>query len=473
LGWGIGAFLSKAPIKITLFSLLFALLVIIFIKIELGLLILLFLNPLSHVVANFSNYVLPTVTSEIWNDLLLTFLLVAVISRKIAEKKKFVIGKIDVAIIVYILYAFVLLVFNPSSGSIRYEILAFRLLLEPIFVYWLTINIIKRRYQIRLYLVFILISGLIIALEAINEIYTYSPKMLELFYHSTTNTPLGYRASMGSDPNIYAYYLDFLIIILFGILMFIPSKFPRYLLLTYIFLLIFSMFLTASRGGVIALLGGIIFLVFVLNFIPRFSVSKHKAIVFISILIFLCFGFIALQKTLEIVFDRIISVITGSESRIMRLQRYSREILPKKLFFGFGLSSSVAVKTGSALQYSDSQYGDFQGDFVDSMHTDYLRVTVQMGFIGLVIYLWILRILIKMSFNLYRKIETGYYKGLALGIIGFYIVFMLGSMTEPLGISHTTTFFFWFIAGVVQVLHNHYAYKTSKDYGCYPVFQSR
>lgn len=461
LGWGIGTFLIKAPIKNTIFSAIFALLVIIFIKIEFGLLILLFLNPFSHIVAIFSNYALPSITSEIWNDLLLVFLLVSLISKNIAGRKKFVRGKkLDTAIIIYILYAFALLVLNSKSG-IRYEVLSFRLILEPILVYWLTINIIKRRYQIRLYFVFIFISGLILALGAINEIYTYSPKMLELLTNIPSFSYLGYRATMGSDPNIYAYYLDFLIIILFGILMFIPSKFPRYLLLTYIFLLVFSMLLTASRGGIIALMGGITFLVFVLTFIPRFSVSKQKAIVFISILIFLCFGFIVLQKTSEGMFDRITSVRTGSESRIRRLQRYSREIIPEKPFWGFGLSSTVSVKKGSVLRYSELKSGDFGGAFVDAGHTDYLRVVVQMGIIGLVIYLWMLAILIKMSFDLYKTMEKGYYKGLALGIISFYMVFMIGSMTEPLSVSHTTSFVFWFIAGIVQVLHNQYVPKPA------------
>lgn len=463
LGWGIGVFLSKAPIKITLFSALLVLLVIIFIKIEFGLLILLFLNPFSRVVAKFSNYALPMITSEIWNDLLLTFLSAVLVSKNIAERKKFTTGKIDTVIIIYILYAFALLVFNSGSGNIRQEILAFRYILEPVIVYWLTINIIKTRHQIKLYIVFILIGGLILALESINEIYTYSPQMLDFFYHSSLDSPffnnLGYRASVGIDPNIHAYYLDFLILISFGLLMFIPSKSTKYFLFSYILLLVFSVLLTASRGGIIALVGGITFSVLVLTFIPKFSLYRQKTIVPISMLFFLCFGFIALQKTSESTFDRIISVRIGSESRIKRIQRYSREILPKNPFFGFGLSSAVAVKSGSVLQHSDLRSGDSLGDFADSMHTDYIRITVQMGFIGLAIYLWILVILIKMGFDLYRKIGKGYYKGLILGIIGFYMVFMLSSMTEPVGVSQITAFFFWFITGVVQVLYNQYISK--------------
>ena len=466
LGCGIGAYLVKSPLKITALIMLLCMLVLIFFKIEIGLLVLLALNPLNFLVTNLYRTFLPIISSGIWNDLLIVFLVGALIWNKIVTQKRFAHIKLNTVIIIYLIYLFSLTLLRPGPGGIKYEILAYRNFLEPVLVYFLVINIIKRKEKIELYILFLLIGGLILALEAVNEIYTYFPQIIDFFIspEQIAHYNIGYRASAGYDSNDLAYYLDFLISISFGFLIFIPSK-RKYFLLSYILLLFFAVLLTGSRGGLAALMLSIMTFIFVPNFIPKFSLSVNRIIMItIAIVaIFLCFNI--LSKTTGRTYARITSISTDSSfhDRIQVISRYATKIVPESPLVGFGLSSVGNVKQTSVLSEEHRRgatniYGAIYGEVT---HNDFLRIAVQSGFIGLALYLYIMGTFIKMSFDLYKTFDRGYYKGLALGIIGFYVVFIMGSMTQNVSENQILGFFFWFIGGIIVVLHNELKRRNS------------
>ena len=464
LGWGMGNYLAKSPIKITALVILLCMLVLAFVKIEIGLLALMALNPLNFLVTNLYRRFLPMISSGIWNDLLLTFLLGALIFKTILTKERFVRAKPNIVIIIYLSYLFSLTLLRPGPGGIRYEILAYRNFVEPVLVYFLVINIIKRKEQIKLYISFLLIGGLILALEAVNEVYIYFPPIIDFFIspEQITYYNIGFRASAGYDSNDLAYYLNFLIMISFGLLVVIPSK-RKYFLPLYILLLIFAILLTGSRGGLLALMVGIMTFVFVPNFIPRFTLSARRLILVTSVIvgIFLCFN--VLSETAGRTFTRITSVSVDSsyDNRSKLILRYAIEIIPESPLVGFGLSSVGNVKQGSVLSGERLRGTTHRAAYRSITHNDFLRIAVQSGSIGLALYLYIMGTFIKMSFELYRTFNRGYYKGLALGIIAFYVVFIVGSMTQNVSENQILGFFFWFIGGVVVVLHNELKRRNS------------
>ncbi len=182
-----------------------------------------------------------------------------------------------------------------------------------------------------------------------------------------------------------------------------------------------SIFLSGSRGGMIAFIGEMIFLVIILTVQrkrPRASFAGWStfgifAILSVGLLVWIGSGELAKRIA------TVPSMKQADLSETMRLQIYRDifKMIPGHPVLGWGLGTF-----GDVYPQFRSFYTVF---FVDEAHNDYLQLLVEMGGIGFAIMLWFLAIVFRRSTKKLRNWPTDTNSAVTLaallGIVGLLV----------------------------------------------------
>lgn len=423
LGLVIG--LKPIPFGILLSSLI--VFVLFFSYLEIGLLLFIMFMPL-HVILVKQMGLLP----GMWKELLLAFVLVLWIGKGII--KKIVVltrAEINIPLLLFIAYCSALLLNNINEFNAN--IMGLRNLVQYSLVYFLVINILRGKDSIKKYVFLLLTIGMLIALT--NTVQFLSQpgvidRILREPYHSSTK----FLAYGFLGENNYPFYLDALICISIGLFLFADSKKIKFLLLCNICILVISLFLTYSRGGILALIVAILF----------WGIKYNKK-VSISLLLLCLAGVFLVPSTMH---ERFLTSGSFKEAITSRIDILSESLsfAVKNPLFGIGLG-----KVGTA------------GPDTLFPHNYLMYLLLQTGILGLSIYLWMFAIFFKTSLKLYEKLDRGFLKGLTAGIIMYYVMFAVSFLASASGEAFLSAFLFWFLGGVVMILDNDIRYSKTQD----------
>jgi O-antigen ligase len=81
-------------------------------------------------------------------------------------------------------------------------------------------------------------------------------------------------------------------------------------------------------------------------------------------------------------------------------------------------------------------------------HNSFLQITAEVGFLGLVIFIWIIYAFLKECGFAYRKIKDNFIKNAVLGLSCGVIGFLLNGLTESNLYYSRLSILFWFVAGL-------------------------
>lgn len=428
-----GLLVGLKPIPIAIFTGLCLILVLFFRCPELGLFLFAILIPL-HVILVQILKLFP----GIWKEFLLGLIVVLWLSKGIMNKKLAVAKtKINLPFSLFILWCFLLLLVNINNFETN--IIGLRNLLQYSLLFILAVNLISHKSSIKKY---ILVISIVAVAAAITNSFLFVLKpeiftsinrvVVPTFPIKGISTRMIPVAFMGAEH--YAYYMSMSACLLIGFLLFVRSKLLKIILMIGIGSLVFSALLTGTRGGILALLCAVIF----------FGIRYNRKLLFAVII--LCF-IVAMFLLPPEMHQRYISgAFGGSVGARLFMISNALKVASASPIWGIGLGE-VGMAAGTE-------------DYLSTPHNYYCYLALQIGFVGLIIYLWILVIFFKTALFLYNKIERGYFKGLMAGIIMFFIAFSVSALFVGSGESFLAASFYWLFGGFVMVLDREMKHRT-------------
>lgn len=245
---------------------------------------------------------------------------------------------------------------------------------------------------------------------------------------------------------VYSIFLSFTAaLLLYRILNNKLNKKKRFLDIALFLLISGNLFLINGRTGQV----GFIFAIFVVSYL-HYRFSLKTAAISISLLFAILFGAYHLSdnfhKRVQKTFHNTIDAIENEnyyESVGQRIGAWiiTKEMLKKHPFLGYGIGSEMPA----FYQYTktDPKYRFYKELGFPHMHSQYLQIVLQIGVVGLFIFLLFIYFLFKADTK-DREIRDIKYI--------FLTIYLLGFFTEPL-ISHRnfSMGLFAFLAGIILV----------------------
>lgn len=324
-------------------------------------------------------------------------------------------------ILFYVLACLISTVFGVIGGTVGAKTGSLFVLkyIEYFIVYFMVVNHLKSSDQIKRYVFCLLLTCLITSIIGILQI------------------PGGERVSAPfegeiGEPNTFGGYLLFLGAITAGLLLKAETGRSKQVCIFLIVAIVPPFLFTQSRASYL----GLIVTCFVIGMLTR-----HRIVVIgVLTLSFLLSPFFLPQE----VKNRIIYTFTqpkesgqvsigeirldtSTSARLLSLKHIAED-WPKKPIFGYGVTG----------------YG-----FLDSQ---YLRVLIETGIIGLIAFLYLLYSILKLSINRMRDVKTPYLKGLAIGFFAGFIGLLFHALGANTFIIVRIMEPFWFFAGIIAVL---------------------
>jgi hypothetical protein len=236
---------------------------------------------------------------------------------------------------------------------------------------------------------------MVILITAITLLIIDRGCILEFRNHSMANFDESKRdvGPLGYGSNLTAAYLAMFAIFIWGFLQFIKSK--KYKLLGYglVAITLYATMYMFSRGGYVAVLVSVLVL----------SLLKdRKLLVILGV-------FLLTWQT--IVPTAVRQRVTMTESPYGQLDTSAEErvLLLKESWDSF-LQSPI-VGNG----YATFQYGRHVGNLRDT-HDWFIKVMVETGVVGLIMYFFLLQQLFALGYRLFRRGKDPMYRGLGLGL---------------------------------------------------------
>jgi hypothetical protein len=421
-----GFLISQHPPAILIWATLaFAIFVVSFVNIEWGLYILIFsmlLSPEINIGETAGASLSRGVTLR-FEDFLLIVIGFSWFAKNAVNKEVglFLKTPLNKAIFFYILACLVSTGFGVMAGRVgaKTGFLFVLKYIEYFIVYFMVVNHLKSTSQIKRFVFCLLLTCFITSIIGILQI------------------PGGERVSAPfegevGEPNTFGGYLLFLGAITAGLLLKSENGRSKQLFIFLILAIIPPFLFTQSRASYL----GLIVTCFVLGMSTR-----HRIVIT---------GFLTLSLLLSPLFlpqevkDRILYTFTQPEesgqirigdvhldtstsARIASLKKVMGD-WPKKPIIGYGVTG---------YEFLDSQYP---------------KVLVETGIMGLIAFLYLLYSIIKLTINRMKEVKTPYFRGLTIGFFAGFIgllfhavganTFIIVRIMEP----------FWFFTGIIAVL---------------------
>jgi len=85
-------------------------------------------------------------------------------------------------------------------------------------------------------------------------------------------------------------------------------------------------------------------------------------------------------------------------------------------------------------------------------HNNFVDVTVDSGLLGLGVFLWLLMTIYKVGFRIFKKLDDGYFKGIAWGFLGSFTAFLIAGLSQYNFGDSEVVMLFYFLLGMVTLI---------------------
>lgn len=291
--------------------------------------------------------------------------------------------------------------------------------IEYLILFFLVANNLKSVRQYKILILFLLLTCFIVSVYGYSQIQGAVGRISAPF-----------EGEKG-EPNTLAGYL----IVIFGLVtgLFLHSRSLHLKFFLGAFLLfIFPVFLfTLSRAGYIG------FIIMYLT-ILIFSKKNKISLVYFLLVMSLVLPFLLPPKvatriettfTGRVKYEVLGGKLTLDEASAARIEtwKYVGEEFAKSPLFGHGVAG---------IDFVDTQYGRILGEF---------------GIFGILIFFWLMWVLFKNAFKIYRDTKDDYIQGLSLGFLGVLTALLVMGIGSNVFIIVRIMEPFWFLAAMVLV----------------------
>jgi O-antigen ligase len=254
--------------------------------------------------------------------------------------------------------------------------------------------------------------------------------------------------------NHFGAYLGMNLLIALGLIFAFGKKKKYYLLYIFaIFLFIASIFLTASRGALLAVVISMIFF-FVILFIWHFSVIRKNikkftvisGIIILILALSICLNYqkISSLKIFERIKTTVEAIQKGDYPDRISWALSAFEMIKEKPLIGFGVSTFNDIYN----KYRRTDYkvpGDIQDEITpENAHNDYLTLAIEQGLPALIIFLLIIIIFFHQTLRTIFQNKKNILSICLLGILSAILVHLIQVLLS-FGVVATLTPFFAFL----------------------------
>ena len=363
-------------------------------------------------------------------------LLIAIIIRWIIDKRKSAepfLEKtpLNLPLFILIIWAIVEYVHGASylglplslnPGDERFAALK-NFIVIPLF-FFIVVNNIKSQQQIKLIVLFMIISILVIDKNFYSLITSH-----DVSHYSNDLKFKGTSSSLSG--NALAVFLAQYSIVLVALFWHLRTLWIRLFLSLPIGLSYFSIMFLFSRSGYFAT---------VISFIV-FGIFRDKKILVFLLALFFCWQVVlpvAVKERIEM--TRSDDGFDATSRQRFAMWENGMEIISSNPILGAGLDFT---------KHNIILLEEFPGREWQSYHNAYMHTAVELGIIGLGLYMWIFFLSIFLGWRLYKKSGDGLYKALGIGLMCCVLACMAGNIAGTYWHFQNVIGFYWVLLALV------------------------
>lgn len=362
-------------------------------------------------------------------------LLINFLMRKIKIKK-------DLMLSLIFLFVFLCFIYMVISPNLKAAVLEFRNLTEFSLAYFLVLVLLNIPEKIKTAIKCFLASGLLVSIYAfyvlLNSFIGYGYEFGVMPEHIVGRlTVFGNELTAGA----FSTYMSLVAITSFCLILFLRKYNWKKIVLAILFLLsCINIAFTFSRRAYLVMILVASFLLILIKRV-RVRLISIGAIALITITIFAALAF---PNTLKIFYDRMTNIDPTHITNIGRIIEFKEiiSIIREHHYLGRGLG--VSGSAGITFPFPEYIYS----------HNIYTAIFLQMGFLGLFLFLIIIGVTIFRGLNpKHLRRVSSCNKSILLGsslcvfTLAFQSIFSITMFVFPFN------FYFWFFSGIVTVLH--------------------
>jgi len=187
-----------------------------------------------------------------------------------------------------------------------------------------------------------------------------------------------------------------------------------------------------SRGGYVAFLVGC----FAIGLL-----KQRKLLVFLAIFLFTWTSIVppAVQQRVEMTYDQQSGSLDGSSETRISLWTNAMQVFDSHEVLGTGFDTYA---------YMHLNKGNFGGYYADT-HNYFVKVLVETGVVGLVLFLCILGGIMGEGYRLFRRAQDPFFASLGLGIVGWLVCSIAANLFGDRWTYLQVNGYMWVIAGLV------------------------
>ncbi len=362
-------------------------------------------------------------------------------------------GKLDVMLFFLWGVAF-LEIFNPNVPSLQAGIEGFRKFIFMSLAFYLSRHLLQLR-DFRLFVKAMVLFSVPVTLYGIKQFFVMWPidyRMIELATSSSVTFLMGgwiRPFSTMSGPFQLGLYLMILLLLLLALLKKRNTcPYIRPLLIGLFILQLILLLMTRTKGNWAGFIVGVFALFVLQSRNPVRAVIRLSAFALLSgVIIFLVFSFTS--GVVSTVLDEALFAITHplqAPTFIYRMNLWQETIIPaiqKQPFLGYG--------TGSAGEGLRNLYESTKSFYFFS-HNLYIKIWLEMGFMGLVVFLWIVG---ESLWKGLRQLYQPYIANLeAISLLQWGVAVVIAFLASGLVIAtldaYPPNYYFWLLLGLLS-----------------------
>ena len=367
------------------------------------------------------------------------------IQQKYRPDWSFMRSPISIMIVIWILYNFIL-VANPVAQSKMawlYTIRSMAIIMLTYFIFSYNIRDIKFiRLIIKLWLSLSVFAGLFgfkqqfIGFFGYEEAYLYSdPIIMDLLFINGQWR----KFSIFSDPTAFSYNMILSSLLCIGMMFGPISKLKKAFLAFLIFFFLTNMLFSGTRSAYVLLPASLLMLT-ILVFNKQIMLVATGVALFMAVIIFM--------PTSNPVLYRFQSAFKPSDDASFNVRARNQKMIQPYIWshpIGGGLGSTGVW----GAKFSP-------GSFLASFPPDsgYVRVAVEMGWVGLFIFCSLLFIILKKGITNYFKMEDPELKSYCLAMVLMVYAITIGNYPQEAITQYPLNVYFFLVAALIDATYN-------------------
>ncbi len=320
---------------------------------------------------------------------------------------------------------FAIIAFISISNSI---ILKQSLMAVPIFVvgiflsYYLVVGNITNKKSLRKFVLAMILGGTVTAYLGIFQ------RLIK---------GLGPISGTLENPNILASYLILIIPIILSLLFYAPKRSEKTLLTFSFMTMVICLILTRSRGGWLALVGSIGFLLII--------EKKNRLTIGLALVLIVVASILipSIRTRLVTIFD----LNSPLNKERIYVAKSALQMIKDHPLTGIGMNTFYYIYPQYQLPEATLHH--------PHAHNIFLQIGAEMGLFAVAIFLWLLIRVFKIGWEILRKAKDDYLRALAIGLLASLIAFLINQEFDFMWQMKLALFvLFWILLAMFVVIRN-------------------